>query len=78
MTLEEVREILDEVLIADGFNEAVIGYDDRSHRVVYDAYECIMILMNRDKMSYDEALEFLEHNTFSAYVGENTPIFIWK
>jgi hypothetical protein len=27
-------------------------------------------------MAFDEALEFLEFNTFSAYVGEGTPIFV--
>ena len=77
MNLEEVKEILDDIVIADGFDDAVIGYDDRTHRVAYNAYECIMILMNRDGMSYDEALEFLEYNTFSAWIGERTPVFIW-
>ena len=27
-------------------------------------------------MTIDDAIEYLEYNTFSAYVGEYTPIFI--
>jgi len=27
-------------------------------------------------MSHEEAWEYLEYNTFCAYVGENTPIFV--
>ena len=31
----------------------------------------------RDSWEYDEALEFLEVNTFGAWVGEHTPIWMW-
>ena len=30
----------------------------------------------KDGMSYDESQEWLEYNTFGAYVGENTPIYM--
>lgn len=66
----------DEVLKADGFDEAIIGTDWRTGRIVYSAKKCIKILMKRDRMAFDEAIEFLEFNTFSAYVGEGTPIFV--
>lgn len=32
--------------------------------------------MNRDKMSYDEALEYFEFNVLGAYMGEKTPIWV--
>ena len=32
--------------------------------------------VERDGMTYQEAVEWIEFNTISAYVGENTPIFI--
>jgi len=27
-------------------------------------------------VDYDEAIEWLEYNTFGAYVGEHTPIYV--
>jgi hypothetical protein len=33
--------------------------------------------MVRDGMDYDEAYEFFEFNTLGAYVGEQTPVFVW-
>lgn len=66
----------DEIMKADGFDEAIIGTDYRTDRIVYSIYKCVKILMKRDRMAFDEALEFLEFNTFSAYVGEGTPIFV--
>lgn len=66
----------DEILKADGFDEAIIGTDYRTDRVIYSIRKCIRILMRRDNMTYEEALEYLEFNTLCAYVGEGTPIFL--
>lgn len=68
--------ISDEILKADGFDEAIIGSDYRTDRIVYSVSKCIKILMKRDRMTYEEALEYLEFNTLCAYVGEGTPIFL--
>jgi hypothetical protein len=68
--------ISDEILKADGFDEAIIGSDYRTDRRVYSVRKCIKILMKRDMMTYEEALEYLEFNTLCAYVGEGTPIFL--
>jgi len=77
-----------EAIIADGFDDAIIGQSWDS-RVVYDGDKCIEILMKeiiKQKMpeeevdkeeAYQEALEYLEHNTFCAYVGNRTPIFVF-
>jgi hypothetical protein len=65
------------VLQADGFDDAILGYDPQSERVVYDAGWCVGVLMERDKMSYDEAIEYFEFNVSGAYVGEHTPLFIY-
>jgi hypothetical protein len=44
--------------------------------VIYDRERCIAILVERDDMSYDEALEFFDFNVACAYVGPGTPIFM--
>lgn len=44
--------------------------------VVYDADRMVEILMARDRMNRHEAEEFLSFNTFGAWLGEGTPIFV--
>ena len=63
----------EELLIADGFNEAVIGIDPNSLRIIYSMKKCIEILMR--SMSEEEAIEYFNFNVLGAYVGEKTPIF---
>ena len=69
-----------QTLFADGFDDAIIGItSDRINgveRIVYDAWKMIDVLVKRDGMKPTEALEYLEFNTFTAYVGEGTPIYV--
>jgi hypothetical protein len=73
--LEEILEIYseEELLIADGFNEAIIGIDENSLRIIYSIKKCIQIL-TRD-MCEEDALEYFSYNVSGAYVGEKTPIW---
>ena len=63
-------------LFADGFDSAILGICPVSFRVIYSRNKCIYALVDNDDMTIDDAIEYLEYNTFSAYVGEYTPIFI--
>ena len=68
------------LLTADRFDEAIIGIGQRCSQrdaVVYDADKMVKLLAGREGWEYDEALEFLEFNTFGAWVGEHTPIWMW-
>ena len=65
----------DTLLFADGFDDAIIGLDTLSLRVVYSKQQMIEILVNED-MTPEDAIEFLEYNTWNAYVGEQTPIYV--
>lgn len=65
----------DEFLIADGFDDAIIGVDEQNGKIIYDIDEVINILI-RDGMDVNEAIEFYEYNIAGSYVGENTPSFI--
>ena len=64
-----------EVTFADGFDEAIIGFDPYSWRVVYSRETCIDIIMQED-YSYEDALDILFYNTFNTDIGEHTPIFV--
>jgi len=66
-------------LIADGFDDAILGVvtDFNSEpRVAYSKSKCIDILMERDGMDYEEAMEYFDYNVSGAYMGEQTPIWV--
>ena len=69
---------MSEALVADGFDEAIIGMARQFNQtlVVYDEDKCLSILMERDGMTEEEAIEFFEFNVVGAYVGEGTPVYV--
>jgi len=69
----------DSVIIASGFDSSIVGYtsDSGSIRVIYDAESMAQSLVD-DGLTHEEAWEYLEFNTFCAYVGEGTPIYMNK
>ena len=78
---EKLKEVLEEneCLIADGFDDAIIGTcinKDGMVVTVYDIAKCIDSLVEKDKMDYQEAEEFFYYNTMNCYIGDKTPIFI--
>ena len=67
------------LLMADGFDEAILGVCERAGScavVAYDRDKCIDILVERDGMEYEEAVEYFEFNVISAWFGEHTPVYI--
>jgi len=64
-----------DLLIADGFNDAIIGIDESSLRVIYSVKKCIEILCLDEDMDVDDAIEHFEYNVRGSYVGERTPIW---
>jgi|TARA_B110000908_G_scaffold83325_1_gene99753 hypothetical protein len=64
----------EEIVLADGFDKAIIGVSNNDMRVIYSKSLCIDILMSQG-MDEDEALEYFEYNISGAYVGEKTPIW---
>ena len=80
--LESLRDNYPECLLADGFEEALIGVVDGACRqpvACYDFAKCVDILVAQG-MDEEEAEEYLEFNTLGAYVGEMTPLFLhdWR
>jgi len=79
MTREEIAEINPEALLCDGFDEAIIGIAERINLgpiVAYSVEKILDILIQRDGMTYEEALEYFDYNILGSWMGENTPIFI--
>ena len=80
MDIQELVESYDsEMLTADGFDDAIIGVSERFGRspvIAYDKDKCIQVLMDRDGMDYEDAIEFFNFNVIGAWVGKGTPEFI--
>ena len=64
----------EEILKADGFNEAVIGVDEKTMRLIYFVGRCIEILVE-DGMTMEDAMEYFDFNVSGAWVGDKTPIW---
>lgn len=82
MTREELIEELEgyeDVMLADGFEDAFLGIAVRCASepvAVYDYETCVRVLMTRDGMSDESAREWMEFNVVGAYVGKQTPWFL--
>ena len=75
---EHLMEVLaeEECLTADGFDDALVGCTYGANVVaVYDIQRMIDVLVN-EGMDHDDAVEFLEYNVVSAYLGEKTPLYV--
>jgi hypothetical protein len=77
MTPEEIKDFADpEAVVWTDFDDAIIG-TDYTGKLVYNIDKMIEILVTRDEMSEEEAMEYLDFNVFCAYVGELTPIHVY-
>ena len=64
----------EEILKADGFDEAVLGVEENSMRLIYSTKGCIDIL-RKEGLSEEDSLEHFYYNVHGSYVGEKTPIW---
>lgn len=65
----------DEFLKADGFDEAVIGFEESSMRLIYSVSKCLHIL--EKEMTSEDAYEYFIKNILASDEGEQTPIWCW-
>ena len=63
----------EDLLTADGFDDAIIGIDESTMRIIYSVSKCINILTQ--EMSYEDATEYFYINVSGSYVGKQTPIW---
>ena len=64
----------EEILKADGLDDAIIGIEEGSYRLIYSKTKCIEIFIN-ERMDEEDALEHYYFNVVGSYVGEKTPIW---
>ena len=79
MRSDEMADINPDALLPDGLDDAYIGHTiSPAGRcvAVYDADACVRVMARDSGMSMEEAEEYLEHNTFCAYVGPDSPLYV--
>ena len=79
--LEELKASITEAnpdaMLVDGHDDALAGYDTKG-RAIYFIDQIIGILMSRDGMTEEEALEYFTFNIECAYMGQYTPIYMYE
>jgi hypothetical protein len=83
MTREALEEYLGQMgetpLLMDGFDEACIGFSQRINEpflAVYSYEKMIEVLMERDGMDDETAMEYIDFNCVGSWMGEKTPIIV--
>jgi hypothetical protein len=84
MTRDKINEIVseygyDQLLLMDGFDEAFVGITVRLNQPPLATYSYLLMmdtLMVRDKMSIEEATDYIDYNCLNAWVGEQTPLIV--
>lgn len=76
--MDYLAETYPDSIILDGSNDAIIGVDVDGH-VCYSYQKCVECFMKHDKMSEEEAMEWIDYNTIRSlpYMGEMKPIMMY-
>jgi hypothetical protein len=83
LTRKKIDDLLaaedEPILLMDGFDAAFIGLTQRINEpklAVYSWDKMVDVLMTRDGMDYEDAVEYISYNCIGAWVGERTPIIV--
>lgn len=53
-----------EFYFADGFDDAIIGYDSQTKKIIYSYSQMIQVMVKRDHNTIEEAVEYIDYNFF--------------
>lgn len=65
----------DEILKMDGLDDAIIGIDEKTVRLIYSVSKIIEVLC--EDMPEEDAWDYFGYNIECCYVGEKTPILCY-
>ena len=74
-----IDEIAEGAIILDGLDDAIVGVTEEfgnGRRILYSADKIIGVLMERDGMTWHEAVEFYDYNILGLHAGEQNPVFL--
>ena len=81
--MELVDEICAGMAILDYFDDAIIGYDVDTKKVIYDYNLMLKVLTENHKIQLDDAIDYLSYNVMGLKIKNDdgddiTPIIISK
>lgn len=79
---QQIRdELPEDAIVFDNlsYDKSIVGITTDG-RVVYDYDKMIIELMEDEKWSYEEAVDWIDYNTIRSlpYAGENAPIIMYS
>ena len=72
----KIAEVNPDAILWDDLDEAIIGIDV-DNVAVYDIHKMELEIMRLHECTFEEAVDWVEYNILTAYVGEWTPKHIW-
>jgi hypothetical protein len=67
-------------LKAEGFDDCVVGIGSRMDNdvpiIIYDYDKCVKTLAEKNSMSLEDAMEYMDFNVTGAWLGDGTPMFV--
>jgi hypothetical protein len=66
------------VFTAPSYDEAIIGFDAVQSRFIYDYDRMVEVLAERDGISTEDAITFIEYNTLRACAYMDNPPVVLK
>ena len=78
MTKDEIVEAYPDILLMDGYDDAIMGICHQFGKSPFVAYSLVKVIdrLMKDGMTEEEAMEYFEYNQLGAYVGDGTPVFV--
>tara|TARA_R110002020_G_scaffold9522_5_gene37348 strand:- start:2228 stop:2488 length:261 start_codon:yes stop_codon:yes gene_type:complete len=82
MNLQELEDnglLNNEMIKWDGFDDCILGVGSRCGMqdiLVYSRQKIAYKLRDRDEMTLEEAIEYIDFNIVGAFVGEGTPMIL--
>lgn len=68
-----------EIILLDGFSQALVGYGRQYTRppvAVYSESAIIEVIMSRDGLCVEDAIEYFDYNIRGMWVGDQTPLIL--
>ena len=72
----KIHEINPDAVLWDGLDDCIIGIT-QDNVAVYDIHKMELEIMKLQDCTFEEAVEWVDYNILSAYVGEWTPKHIY-
>jgi len=65
----------DEAMIADGFNDAIIGVT-LDGNLIYDIDKAVEVVCLDEGANEEDAMDYILYNCVGAYTGTGTPLWV--